>query len=168
LLDDKFNITGIWLAPPVLDSNMKTSRNLGLVAIALFVVSHLLPAYSGGASGFDCFVQCWKTLLRPGDGIGGWLYYSGFVVSNILFVGLAAALFVTKKSRRLRSALSVVIFLQVLSWLVLHVFPEPSHVGEIEIGYYVWLTGFGLLVAAHFSKRPAESVDSIPLAPSAA
>ena len=147
---------------------MKTPRYLGLVAIVVFVISHFLPAYSDG-SGFVCFGVCCESLLGHDTEIlsGGWFYYSGFVISNILFIGLVVALFVMKKSRRLRSVVSVVFFLHVLSWLVLHIFQQPPQITEIKIGYYMWLIAYGLLVAAHLWKEPGESLESIPLARSA-
>ena len=153
----------------LLDTDMKTPRNLGLVAIVVFVISHFLPAYEIG-SGFACFRYCWNVLVgREGDVLtGGWFYYSGFAISNILFIGLVAALFVTKKRRRLRSVVSVVFFLHILSWLVLHIFPQPSQITEIEIGYYVWLIAYGLLVAAHLCSERVESPGSISLAGSSA
>ena len=66
---------------------MKTPRNLGLVAIVVLVISHFLPAF-GNMSGFACFGYCWDTLLAPyTESHGGeWFYYSGFVISNILFI----------------------------------------------------------------------------------
>ena len=94
---------------------------------------------------------------------GGWFYYSGFAISNIIFPVLVLALFVTNKSRKLRSVVSVVFFLHVLSWSVLHVFQQPSQLNEIKIGYYVWLIAYGLLVAAHLWKEPGESLESNPL-----
>ncbi|MDB6041324.1 MAG: hypothetical protein JWM99_5165 [Verrucomicrobiales bacterium] len=144
---------------------MKTPRNLRLSAIVVFVISYFLPAYGNG-SGFACFGECWNMLLGHDVDIlsGGWFYYAGFVISNILFVGLAAALFVTKKHRRVRSAVSVVCFLQVLSWWVLHFSQKPSQIAEIKIGYYVWLIAYALLVAANLWDEPAESLESIPLA----
>ena len=147
---------------------MKRPRNLGLLAAVVFVISHFLPAYGGG-SGFACFGVCWNMLLGHDMKIlsGGWFYYSGFVISNILFIGLVVALFVTTKSRRLGSVLSVVFFLHVLSWFVLHVIQQPPQISEIKIGYYIWLIAYGLLVAAHLWKEPGESPGPIPLAPSA-
>ena len=137
---------------------MKTLRYLGLVAILVFVISFFLPAYGDEGSGFICFRFCWSVLLGHDTELftGAWFYYSGFAVSNILFIGLVAALFVTKKARGLRLVVSAVFFLHVLSWVVLHIFQHPSQVNEIKIGYYVWLTAYGLLVAAHFSKKPSE------------
>src|SRR5262245_17403907 len=144
---------------------MKTPRNFELIAVVVFVISHFLPAYGDG-SGFACFGVCWNMLLGHDSEIlsGGWFYYSGFAISNVLFIGLVLALFVTKKCRRLRSLVSVVCFLHVLSWLVLHVLQRPPQITEIKIGYYVWLMAYGLLVAAHLRKEPAESLGSIPLA----
>ena len=146
---------------------MKTSRILGLVAIVLFIVSHFLPAYGDGGSGFECFKACWKMFSGDNADVlsGGWFYYSGFVIANNLFVVLALTLFATKKYRRLRLAVSLVCFLHVLSWLVLHVLDKPQKwPSEIKIGYYLWLIAYGLLGAAHLRKEPTESLDSIPLA----
>jgi hypothetical protein len=97
-------------------SDMKTPQKLGLIAVVVFVISHFLPAYGEG-SGFACFVVCWKILLgRDADVFsGGWFYYSGFVISSVLFIALAAALFTTKKRRGLRSGVSVACLLQVVS-----------------------------------------------------
>src|SRR5690349_9819271 len=105
---------------------MRTSKKLGLIAIVIFLISFFLPAYSGG-SGFDCFRECWNLLLGDGFGgkyrilSGGWFYYSGFAISNILFIGLVVALFVTNKSRRPGLVVSVVCFLQVLSWFAFNI-----------------------------------------------
>ena len=138
---------------------MKTHRNLGLAALVVFIISFFLPAFEG-MSGFASFAFCWDTLLghEPFGNIrilsGVWFYYSGFVMSNILFVGLVVALFVTRKIRRVRSVLSVVCFLQALSWLVLFTISgKPSQITAIKVGYYVWLIAYGLLVAAHPWKR---------------
>ena len=76
---------------------MKTHRNLGLAALVVFIISFFLPAFED-MSGFASFAFCWDSLLghEPFGNIrilsGGWFYYSGFVMSNILFVGLVVAL----------------------------------------------------------------------------
>jgi hypothetical protein len=149
---------------------MKTHRTLALVAIVIFVISHCLPAYGDG-SGFASFQYCWQLFLGHDDIkplTGGWFYYSGFVLANILFIALAGTLFITSKSRKLRLAVSIVCFLQVLSWFVLNISSgKLSQVTEIKLGYYVWLSAYGLLVAAHLLKEPVASTGSIPLAPSA-
>jgi hypothetical protein len=145
---------------------MKTPRNLGLIAIVVFIISYFLPAF-GDMSGFACFGYCWSMFLGHDAEIlsGAWFYYSGFVISNILFIGLVVALFATTKIRRLRSVVSIVCFLQVLSWVVLFAISgKPSQVAELKIGYYVWLIAFVLLVATHLRQKSAESVglDSSP------
>lgn len=146
---------------------MKTPRNLTILAVVFFVISHFLPAYVSG-SGFACFQYCWSMLLgNDGDVFsGGWFYYSAFVISNSLFVALAVAFFVTKKGHGLRSVLSVVSFLHVISWLAINTFQRPSQIGEIKIGYYAWLIAYGLLLGAHLRKEPGESLERIPIVPS--
>ena len=148
------------------DTEMKTSRNLGLVAVVILVISHFLPAYGDGGSGFACFWICWNALLGHDTKIftAGWFYYSGFAIWNILFIGLVVALFVTRKGRRLRLVVAIVAFLHVLSWCVLHILQHPSQISAIKIGYYFWLLAYGLLVAAHLWKEPGKSLESIPLA----
>jgi hypothetical protein len=144
---------------------MKTPRILALAAGFLFVISHFLPAYGDG-SGYACFQYCWNMLLGKDGGVfsGGWFYYAGFAISNILFIGLAVALFLTKKGRSLRSAISIVLFLHVISWLAIHTFQHPPQIAEIKIGYYLWLIAYGLLLSAHLCKAPADSLEPIPLA----
>jgi hypothetical protein len=144
---------------------MKRARRLGWAAIVLFAISQFLPAY-GDILGFVCFGVCWNMLLGHDAEIlsGGWFYYSGFVISNILFVGLVAALFVRKTSRGLSSVMSVILLLHVFSWLVLQIFQHPSQIAEIKMGYYVWLIAYGLLVAAHLSRLQRERFGAAPLA----
>ena len=138
---------------------MKTHRNIGLAALAVFITSFFLPAFED-MSGFSSLAFCWDTLSghEPYGNIrilsGGWFYYSGFVMSNVLFVALVAALFLTRKTGRLRSAISLLCFLQALSWLVLFIISgKPSQIAAIKVGYYVWLIAYGLLVTAHLWKR---------------
>src|SRR5687768_18404339 len=102
---------------------MKTPRNLAVLAVVIFVISHFLPAYGSG-SGFACFQYCWNVLVGHDDALlghdadilsGAWFYYSGLAIANILFLGLALTLFVTNKYPKVRSVLSVVSLLHVLS-----------------------------------------------------
>lgn len=148
-------------------SDLKTPQKLGLIAVLFFVISYFLPAYSD-FPGFECFVICWKILLGHDTEIlsGGWFYYSGFVISNVVFVALAVALFTTKKRPALRSGISIVCFLEVLSWLILNILQHPPEIGEIKVGYYVWLIAYGILVAAHFWKRQTGTLEAIPISPS--
>jgi hypothetical protein len=143
---------------------MKASRALALLATSIFLLSYFLPAYGNG-SGFACFGACWETITAHDAEIlsGAWLYYSGFVIENILFIALAVALLVMSKSRMLRSILSVVFFLHVLSWFAVHLFQRPPELSEIKIGYYVWLIAFGLLAAAHFWKPQVRSLEPVSI-----
>ena len=135
---------------------MKLRSKLGLVAALLFGVSFALPA-DGGMSGIACLGVCWGVLLQLGEnhelGIGGWCYYSGFVLANALFVALFAALLVWPARMRLRMGIAVLSTLQVLSWLVVNLFPplKGDHF-DLGIGYFIWLLSFILLVAAHFVR----------------
>lgn len=126
------------------------------MALLVFAISYLLPAY-GDFSGFACFTVCWQMLLGNDTPVlsGGWFYYSGFVICNVIFIALAVALFVTRNNRPLRLGISVVLFLHVLSWLILHVFQQPPQIADLKVGYYLWLIAFGLLLVAHF--RPVDS-----------
>jgi len=83
-------------------------------------------------------------------------------MANLCFVGLVMALFATTNHRRLGLVLSIVSFLHVLSWLVLHLFQQPSQLTEIKPGYYLWLGSFGLLIVSHLSKEPTGRLESIP------
>src|SRR5579884_1709718 len=109
---------------------MNTSRNLGYAAIAVFVLSFFLPAY-GNESGFACFGLCWYILLGrdlAGDHVlsGIWLYYGGFAICNLLFIGLAAAFIVRKHRRKIATVISVIISLHVLSFLLLTIISGKS------------------------------------------
>ena len=84
---------------------------------------------------------------------GGWLYYSGFVVSNIAFLVLGSGLFVTRKSRSFRLFASLIILLHTISWLFVNI---GGNISEIEVGYYLWLTAYVLLLAAHLTKEPSK------------
>lgn len=136
---------------------MNTPRKLGLAAAVVFAISHALTAY-GDASGFTCF-RFTASFIFDADGkflSGSWFYYSGFALSNVLFLMLAVALFVTKKYRKARTLTSAVLFLHVLSWLIMNAAGSPPTLHEVKVGYYVWLVAYGLLVAAYLCKEPTE------------
>jgi len=114
----------------------------------------LLPAYTE-ARGYACFLACWGILWDPaGSDPGGWLYYSGFVLTNILFVVLVVALFATKKGRLLRWLGSCILLLHVMSWSIIALADgKSSPIRDIKAGYYVWLSAYALLFAAHAIRR---------------
>ena len=134
---------------------MRIAQKLGLAAMVLFAISQFLPAYGSGR-GFACFQVCWETLVKPDThDLGAWLYYSGFVISSILFLVLVVALFMTEKIRQPRGLGSFILFLHVMSWSFLHVIDgNRSGFYEIKVGYYVWLLAYALLFVAHVVKEP--------------
>ena len=132
---------------------MKTRHRLTAAAGLLFAASFFLPSF-GELSGIACLGFCWNVLANHRQehdlSLGAWLYYSGFVLANALFVALlAAALFVAARSapRRWASALAA---LQVVSWFFVNLVARAN--GDrfnMEIGYFLWLLSFVLLFAAH-------------------
>lgn len=126
--------------------NMNTSQKIGLAAVSVFAFSHFLPAYDT-LRGFSCFLECWDTMrhVDPSDS-EGWLYYSGFALSNIMLPILVVALFVGRRGWRFRSIVSFVMLMHTASWSVLDSWGSSS---SIKIGYYLWLGAYGLLYFAH-------------------
>ncbi len=124
-------------------------RTLLFVAGAAFIISYFLPAYSG-SKGLECFKFCWSLLWKyPGESPLKWLYYSGFVLTNIAFVivftlGLARSGFY-----KTRFIVTAVAFFHVLSWLLVNVRKED--ITSIQAGYYLWLVAYVLLLASQIS-----------------
>jgi hypothetical protein len=131
----------------------------------LFGVSFALPA-DGDMSGISCLGVCWGVLTGLGDNhdmtLGGWSYYSGFVLANVLFVALFAAILASSARLSVRSWIAALSTLQVLSWLVVNLYNLKSgdHF-DLGIGYFVWLLSFILLLAAHLvrSRTPVQVAD---------
>jgi hypothetical protein len=128
------------------NESMNTSQKIGFTAVSLFGVSHLLPAYPS-TRGFACFQECWRIMWNDTPDFG-WLYYSGFAFSNIIFPILVAALFVSTRGWRFRSIASFIILLHTTSWSVL----QPDNISDIKIGYYVWLAAYALLYSASIQR----------------
>jgi hypothetical protein len=135
---------------------MKLRRRLAAAAGLIFALSFALPAY-GGSSGLACLNECWSVLTGfDYEQGGGWLYYSGFVIANGLFVALLAAFFFVTCLRRVRLWISVVAALQVLSWLVLNLIPEMrGQKFDLGVGYFVWLLSYLLLACVHVGIKVA-------------
>jgi hypothetical protein len=141
---------------------MKLQDKLAMGAGSAFTVSFFLPALDTN-SGYSCFVDCWRAMFRSDDSsLGGWLYYSGFVLANALFVALWATLFFSVPYARTRLWISIAASAQVVSWFILNL------VGGDELslgaGYYLWLLSYLLLVASYVTmrkeaKRPAHRAD---------
>jgi hypothetical protein len=136
---------------------MKLRTKVATAAALLFGVSFALPA-DGDMSGIACLNACWGVFIEFGKnhdiGLGGWSYYSGFVLANVLFVALFAALLASSALMRLRFWIATLAMLQVLSWLVVNLFDHGDRF-DLGIGYFVWLLSFILLFAAHCVQSPA-------------
>jgi hypothetical protein len=120
---------------------MNPRRVLALSTAIIFAVSFLLPAYTT-FNGFSCFRMCWGILVKlPPEKWSAWLYYGGFAVSNILFVGFLALAFAGRTFSRGCIVLISILCLHVLSWLVV----DSVNYGwgtNIRIGYFVWLLAY--------------------------
>jgi hypothetical protein len=127
---------------------MDPKRTLAAIAGAAFAVSFLLPAF-GDLPGYKCFMVCWGAFTRSdtsGMSIGAWLYYSGFVAANALFVILAAGIFAGPRLRSARLWASALALVQVISWLGVNLWSTAR--GErfgLNIGYFLWMLAFVLL-----------------------
>jgi hypothetical protein len=123
-------------------------RTLAAIAVAAFAVSFLLPAF-GELRGYACFMVCWGAFTRSdtsGMSLGAWLYYSGFVAANALFVVLAGGIFAGPRLRSARLWASALALVQVISWLGVNLWSTAR--GErfgLKIGYFLWLVAFMLL-----------------------
>ncbi|HEY5078226.1 MAG TPA: hypothetical protein VII43_00200 [Opitutaceae bacterium] len=139
---------------------MKLRRKLAVAAGALFTLSFFLPAF-GELSGVACFGFCWNILTHYGQehdlSLGGWLYYSGFVLANALFVALLVAILCPAAPTALRRWMSALATLQVISWFFVNLVARWN--GDrfnVEIGYFLWLLAYLLLFAAHSVPERAE------------
>jgi hypothetical protein len=137
-------------------------------AVIAFGASFFLPALDK-ESGLSCFRDCWRVFTRYDSNyslpIGGWLYYSGFVAANVLFVVLVGALLYPMPFLRARVYISLAALLQVFSWLVVgfcHV--EKDDGFALNIGYFLWLISYMLLFGAHVlqKKMPSQSPEPAP------
>lgn len=134
----------------------RTPQGWLLPAAVAFAVSFFLPAMSGG-SGFSCLRDCLRVLLRSDRvyamPLGWWLYFSGFVAANALFVALWGALLRPFPWRRARVVAAALALLQVLSWLAVYaVSIWHGEDFEVHAGYFLWLLSFILLFCAHLGR----------------
>ena len=133
----------------------------------LFVVSFFLPAYDlpiSGNSGYECALYCLRDIWVTWDWYGwdfadvAWLaYYFSFSVSNIamiVLVPLLATVFRRKRVPLLIKVIQVILIMQVLSWLVLLM--AHGQIGDIEIGYYLWLGSMCMVLWCSLRRRNIE------------
>lgn len=131
---------------------MKISR-LSAAAAAVFVLSHVLPAYQD-APGFTCLRYCWDLLFKsPADAPFKWVYYVAFVPTNLVFVAALALGWFRDGLLRSRFIATSAAFFHVLSWLLMNVRRED--IGSLTIGYYLWLLAYALLLASQIRENRA-------------
>lgn len=135
------------------------SRPLAIVAVVLFVVSFVLPAFSG-YNGFQCLRACWEIVAVRRDPEEFWfrIYYGSFLLANAFFVTAFAINFFTERFRYTRITLTLLAFFDVLSWLVYNLTKEGDpHRLEIQVGYFVWLAAYVLLFVSQLleTQKPA-------------
>jgi hypothetical protein len=134
---------------------VKTKQKLAVIATGAFILSFFLPAWDND-TGLVCFNYCLGVMLKEGpeflqEGkLGGWMYDSGFVVANLLFLVLATLLMMSARDfYRTRRWVAVVVALQVLSWLAVNV----QDLSVLRSGYYMWLGAYVLLFFVHVLNR---------------
>jgi hypothetical protein len=147
---------------------MKSRRILAAVAFSTFSLSFFMPAYTG-YSGLVCLDFCWDDMVHLNNArdLGWWLYLSGFVIANALFVALLVAFLFLTRLTRVRMWFAVVVTLQVLSWLVLNIIPgirAPTF--DLKIGYFVWLLSYLLLAGVHIGIKVVPNQLPDPTSPS--
>ena len=141
-------------------------RHLAWLSGGLFLLSHLLPAYLD-ERGFGCFTHCLgiffsKKIAEPGAFLG-WLYYSGFVVTNLAFVAVWLTGLITDRYLKTRFILSTLAFFHVTSWLLYNLFNKSDDPVPLQSGYYIWLLAYALLVTVQVlpARQPAPPSSSV-------
>ncbi len=116
-------------------------------------MSYFMPAMDT-SSGFSCLDDCWRVMTKSDAGhtlsLGAWLYYSGFVAANAVFVLLFGCKLFIPGYSRIRSGLAAASLMQVFSWIIVNL--AGVWRGEeyaVRIGYFLWLLSFVLLFLAH-------------------
>src|SRR5260221_2009141 len=125
---------------------MKKHLTLVILASTLFIWSFFLPAYDD-ETGFSCLQSC-LDVLNGGNLMsamtGGWrVYYSLFVLSNLIFPILVITLFTDIKFTLVKITLAIAALFHVLSWLALHMLSHDLL--HIRFRYYILLISYSLL-----------------------
>ncbi len=132
------------------------SRTLLLVAGAVFITSFFLPAYSG-SRGFECFDYCWSLLWKyPEESVPKWLYYAGFVITNVAFVLVFTLRLARSRFHITGFIVSALAFFHVLSWLFVNL--RRTDIASLQVGYYLWLLAYILLLVVQISEGRKSNV----------
>ncbi len=131
-----------------------------LIALILFVVSFFLPAYHheyGEFSGYECALFCLLIIIADGFGSADIAYHFPFSFSNIamiVLVPLLATVFRRKRVPLLIKVIQVILIMHVLSWLVIRI--AYGQIGEVRIGYYLWLGSMCMVLWCSLRRRNIE------------
>jgi hypothetical protein len=135
-----------------------------LIALILFVVSFFLPAYYheyGKESGYECALFCLFIIISGEFGSAGRAYYFSFSFSNIamiVLVPLLATVFRRKRVPLFIKVIQVILIMHVLSWLVFHI--GGLQIGDVKIGYYLWLGSMCMVLWCSLRRRNVEPVSA--------
>ena len=136
-------------------NNEEAVRVLLIVGLVLFIASAFLPAYTSD-TGWDCAQVCVESIAFLGSIKWPWGYYHfAFNFSN-LFMVLVPLLYLLKKNWRVPIILPLIQFLlllHVISWPIINF----ERIGDIRIGYYLWLISMILVFTAMWVKRKSVS-----------
>jgi len=148
---------------------METKQKIAVAAGVTFLLCRPLPAYNSIAV-YECLLHSWRIMLDTGDlhmNLGSRIYFSGFVLSYVLFPALVVLVLCIDSFARFRWLLSLIIFLQILSWFFLFAFGiyflpvEYVPLRHFGAGYYLFLLAYALLFWAHFliKKKPNLAIE---------
>lgn len=131
--------------------------NLRHIAVLLFLISFLLPAYRpdhDAYSGWACLKFCFGT-LNGNEVRDAWrFYYFGFVFTNLLFLLLWGVSTIKEGLRSMCAWISLIPLMHVMSWLVLNLLDrERQGALLVEYGYFIWFFSFMLLSVSLFLRK---------------
>ncbi len=138
------------------------SRHGFALAWACFFVSLLLPAFED-LSGWNCALTVLNCLFSfDPKGFWEWLYYSAFNVTNVVLLVLPVLAFTPFLGGCPRAARWLVggCLLHTLSWFIWRLW--NGGIGDIRIGYYLWLLAVGILLAACIVRARSNQITTQP------
>jgi hypothetical protein len=136
---------------------MKTRMQLATIAMALFAISFLLPAFDD-LFGYQCFLACWALFVgKQSESFSTVVYYGAFVPTNAVFVISAIHLFRTSRTPGWVKFALVAATVHVLSWGALNAYGVMSGSKlSLGIGYLLWLAAYTVCAGALAIRKRAE------------